>query len=175
MSERVIIDVRPTIKSGNDPFNEIMAVVKTLPAGTLLQVINIFEPIPLINKLTNDGFESWTERPEDGVVHTFFKKSDDAQESDKLPSVEQSDSARFDEKLASFGKKKHTIDVRYLEMPEPMVTILSALEKLPDDHVLFVEHKQMPKFLLTELKTRNYEISINEVDADNLQLLIYKS
>lgn len=175
MSKTVTLDVRKTIQSGVDPFSEIMAAVQKLGIDDTLQIINIFEPIPLINKLKNEGFDSWTERPEEGVVHTFFKKQSDSSESTELPTLAQSDSESFQQKLASFGDKKSVIDVRHLEMPEPMVNILSELEKLADDHVLVVEHKKIPQFLLPELKTRNYEIVSNEIDADHIQLLIYKS
>lgn len=175
MSEIVTLDVRKTIQSGVDPFSEIMAAVQKLGSEDTLQIINIFEPIPLINKLKNEGFDSWTERPEEGVVHTFFKKQSDSSESKELQTITKSDSESFQKKLASFGEKISVIDVRHLEMPEPMVNILSELEKLAEDHVLVVEHKQIPQFLLPELKTRNYEIVSNEIDADHIQLLIYKS
>jgi len=175
MSKIVTLDVRETIQSGIDPFSEIMAAIQKLSDENTLQIINIFEPIPLINKLKNEGFDSWTERPEDGVVHTFFKKQGVLSESVELPNVVESDIESFQQKLASFGEKKRIIDVRHLEMPEPMVNILMELEKLPDDNILFVEHKKIPKFLLPELKTRNYEILSNEIDSDHIQFLIYKS
>lgn len=170
----VTLDVRPTIQSGSDPFSEIMAAVQKLGSDETLQIINIFEPIPLINKLTNEGFDSWTERPEEGVVHTFFKKQSEFSETSELPTEATTGTESFQQKLASYGDKKRVIDVRSLEMPEPMVKILMELENLPDDHVLFVEHKKIPKFLLPELKNRNYEILSNEIDSDHIQLLIYK-
>ena len=162
MSKTVTLDVRKTIQSGVDPFSEIMAAVQKLGNDETLQIINIFEPIPLINKLKNEGFDSWTERPEEGVVHTFFKKQSDSSENVELPTIAKSDSKSFQQKLASFGEKISVIDVRHLEMPEPMVDILSELEKLADDHVLFVEHKKIPQFLLPELLKRNYEILSND-------------
>ncbi|NHZ84911.1 MAG: DUF2249 domain-containing protein [Planctomycetia bacterium] len=175
MSKTVTLDVRPTIQSGADPFSEIMAAVQKLDLDDTLQIINIFEPIPLINKLKNEGFDSWTERPEEGVVHTYFKKQSDSSENVEISTETTTDTDSFQQKLASFDDKKRVINVRQLEMPEPMVKILMELEKLPDDHVLLVEHKKIPKFLLPELKNRNYEILSNEIDSDHIQLLIYKS
>ncbi|NHZ86984.1 MAG: DUF2249 domain-containing protein [Planctomycetia bacterium] len=175
MSKTVTLDVRPTIQSGADPFSEIMETVQKLGDDDTLQIINIFEPIPLINKLTNEGFNSWTERPEEGVVHTFFKKQGESSETSEIPTVVKSDTESFQQKLALFGDKKRVIDVRHLEMPEPMVNILTELENLADDHVLFVEHKKIPKFLLPELRNRNYEILSHKIDSDHIQFLIYKS
>ncbi|KAA3617138.1 MAG: DUF2249 domain-containing protein [Calditrichaeota bacterium] len=171
----IVLDVRPILQSGNDPFNEIMKAVANLAEEDTLQIINTFEPIPLINKMKARGYKSWTERPEDGVIHTFFKKEQDNKTSEKLPEVEETDEISFQQKVEFFGEKKHTIDVRHLEMPEPMVAILKEIETLDDDHALFVEHKKMPQFLLPELKNRNYDIMFNELSEHHLQLLIFKA
>ncbi len=174
-SHIVTLDVRAGIKVGVDPFTEIMAAVKVLGVEETLQIINIFEPIPLINKMKAKGYESWTERPEEGVVHTYFKRKTDKVDEQELPEVTASEGSEFEQKLVSFCNKINKIDVRNLEMPEPMTSILQALEALPEGYALFVEHKKIPQFLLPELKTRNYSIMYNEVDGENLQLLIFKS
>jgi len=174
-SKIVTLDVRAGIQAGVDPFTEIMAAVKELDANETLQIINIFEPIPLINKMKARGYESWTERPEDGEVHTFFKLESGVKVEQELSQVEASNATEFEQKLVAFCNKIIKLDVRYLEMPEPMTSILQALEHLPVDQALFVEHKKIPQFLLPELKDRNYSIVYNEVDSDNLQLLIFKA
>jgi len=171
----VTLDVRPVIKSGNDPFNEIMVAVEKLTENETLQIINVFEPIPLINKMKTKGYRSWTERPESGVIHTYFKKDSAGRDTEELLDIEESDSLTFQQKVASFGDNKRTIDVRHLEMPEPMVMVLKEIETLDDDNALFVEHKKMPQFLLPELKNRNYTVMFNEVDNNHLQLLIFKT
>jgi len=61
-----------------------------------------------------------------------------------------------------------------LEMPEPMTTILEALENLTETSALFVDHKKVPQFLLPELATRGYEIMYKEISEHHLQLLIFK-
>ncbi len=170
----ISLDVRPVIKSGNDPFAKIMSAVGKLADHETLQIINIFEPIPLINKMKEMGYNSTTERPEPGVVHTFFKKDSTVQGKEDFIETEASDAISFQQKVDFFGDKKRTIDVRHLEMPEPMVAILMEIESLEDDHALFVEHKKMPQFLLPELKNRDYNILFNEVGVNHLQLLIFK-
>jgi hypothetical protein len=65
--------------------------------------------------------------------------------------------------------------VRHLEMPMPMMTILETLEKLPDDAALYVHHKRIPVFLLTELKERNFDYRIKEVSEGEVYLLIFKN
>ncbi|MEE9430872.1 MAG: DUF2249 domain-containing protein [Melioribacteraceae bacterium] len=170
----VTLDVRPIIEGGNDPFNEIMAAIKVLNNNQTLEVINTFEPIPLINKLKGMGYTSNVERKND-VVHTYFKKELSDAVKEKKESIYKSDPVEFVKTLSSFGDKVKTIDVRHLEMPEPMVTILKEIETLDASTVLFVEHKKIPQFLLPELEERNYSIVAKEIDANHTQLLIFKA
>jgi len=175
-SEKIVtLDVRAGLAAGIDPFQEIMAAKQKLGDDETLQVINTFEPIPLINKMKSMGYDSWTERPEEGVIHTFFKKETVGAVIEELPEVDLASETDFQEKLTTFCDRLEKLDVRHLEMPEPMVAILKALESLPGDHALFVEHKKVPQFLLPELKDRKYSISYNEISENHLQLLIYKA
>ena len=169
----VSLDVRSIIEGGEDPFNEIMAVVKKLEDIQTLEIINSFEPIPLINKLKRKGYTIWTEKFEDGTIHSFFKKGKGNEELEKTSSIEIEQN--FDEKYKEFIGKLKQIDVRQLEMPEPMSTILEELELLPEGNALLVEHKKVPQFLLPELEVRNFKILYNKKSEDHMQLLIFKS
>jgi uncharacterized protein (DUF2249 family)/TusA-related sulfurtransferase len=171
----VTLDVRAGLAAGVDPFQEIMAAKQKLADDETLQVINTFEPIPLINKFKTMGYESWTERPEPGVIHTFFKKVQADVQVEEVSENLAPNEQDFQKQLESFCNKTQPLDVRHLEMPEPMVEILKALESLPENYALFVEHKKMPQFLFPELKDRNYSIVANEIDSNHIQLLIYKS
>jgi uncharacterized protein (DUF2249 family) len=170
----VCLDVRPIIQSGSDPFSEIMAAVKSLKTDQTLEIINSFEPIPLINKLEKEGFISWTERLENGIVHTYFKKGNAIKDLKETKTPDETSSLSFDEKYKFFIGKMKFIDVRYLEMPEPMSTILEEIELLPKANALLVEHKKVPQFLLPELKARGFEILYNMKAENHLQLLIFK-
>ena len=169
----VQLDVRPTIDSGADPFSEIMAVTKTLQKDQILEIINVFEPIPLMNVLENQGFESFTEVHTANEFHTYFKKTGKILKTESfkigLPVFDD-----FDTKMVDFGSNLVEMDVRQLEMPEPMVTILNALTTLPENHALFVHHKKVPQFLLPELKTRNMTWLTKEMEDGYVQMLIWK-
>ncbi|MBL4939841.1 MAG: DUF2249 domain-containing protein [Lutibacter sp.] len=169
----VSLDVRLIIEGGSDPFNEIMAMEKSLSDGQTLEIINSFEPIPLINKLKRKGYTTWTERDKDGTVHSFFKKNKLVEEIVELGADKEV--LDFDEKYKKFVGKLKRIDVRYLEMPEPMTTILEELELLAEGNALLVEHKKIPQFLLPELKERNFTILYNEKSKNHIQLLIFKN
>ena len=174
MTNLVSLDVRPIIEGGNDPFKEIMVAVKKLKQEETLKIINSFEPIPLIHKLQKQGYKTWTERPEVGVVHTFFKLDKEVEEKESINPVNESSGLTFNDTLQFFEGKLKIIDVRCLEMPEPMTTILQEIELLPKGSALFVEHKKIPQFLLPELKARNFEILYKKQSEDHLQLLIFK-
>ena len=166
------LDVRPDIEAGNDPFKRIMSAIKLLKEDDILKVINSFEPIPLINLLRQKGFASEVDRPEPGVVITYFFKGAQAE----APTVNQPPPHKdeFDKAVQSFGDHLKVIDVRMLEMPEPMVTILSEIETLPAEYGLLVHHKKFPKFLIAELTNRNYKLIEKKIDANNMDLIIYK-
>ena len=66
------------------------------------------------------------------------------------------------------------VDVRDLEMPLPMVTILNELEDLPEGVALFVHHKKIPRYLLPELKNRDFKIFISETGEENVELIIHR-
>ena len=71
------LDVRPTLDRGGDPFNEIMRELMLLQDGYTLEVINSFEPTPLIKIAQSKGFGSMVETKED-AVYTYFMKSGEA-------------------------------------------------------------------------------------------------
>ena len=168
----VDLDVRPILSGGVDPFEAIMAKLKTLNDSDTLRIINTFEPIPLLNILKKKGYDYHTERPESGVVHTYLEKSDVAvEETIEEAETEELNYNSVKEKYA--GKMKE-IDVRDLEMPLPMVTILEELEHLNSDNALFVNHKKLPQYLLPELKDRNYKWVSNEISEGDLKLIIFK-
>ncbi len=167
------LDVRPILAGGVDPFEAIMAKLKTINDSDTLRIINTFEPIPLLNILKKKGYDYQTERPEAGVVHTYLEKSDATIEvtaEEAVPVQELS----YDTVLKKYAGKMKEIDVRELEMPMPMVTILEELEHLNADNALFVNHKQLPQYLLPELKDRNYKWVSNEISEGDLKLIVFK-
>ena len=169
----VSLDVRPTIASGSDPFGIIMEAIDKLQDDETLKIINVFVPIPLVNVLKGRGFKSWTNTISDKEYHTFFTKADLSKETKTIERKEETEGS-FDDKLKSYGDKVKEIDVRHLEMPEPMVTILEELENLPDDYVLFVNHKKVPQFLLPELKTRNYQWMYKDIEPGYVLFIVFK-
>jgi uncharacterized protein (DUF2249 family) len=169
----VDLDVRPILAGGVDPFEAIMAKLKTLNDSDTLRIINTFEPIPLLNILKKKGYDFLTERPEAGMVYTYLEKSDETMGESSDEAVTEQE-LTYDAALEKYAGKMKEIDVRDLEMPMPMVSILEELENLNADNALFVHHKKLPQYLLPEMKDRNYKWVSKEIEEGDLKLVIFK-
>jgi uncharacterized protein (DUF2249 family) len=171
--DRIIeLDVRPVIETGKDPLNIIMKKVKELQPGFVLNIINSFEPTPLMHLLDKQGFKSYAKTVSDNQINTYFFKETDS--IPNIPNKKNNWSCGWDEIIKRFSGNLETIDVRALQMPLPMHTILEALETLPADKALFVYHKRIPVFLLPELEERQFNFRIKEISDAEVHLLIYK-
>lgn len=167
------LDVRPIIASGSDPLNIIMQKVKTVQPGQVLKIINTFEPTPLILMLEKKGFETYADVINDNLIETYFHKT--ANNNAAEIKTEQSTANDWDKVLQHFENKVKMIDVRHLEMPQPMLTILAALDELPEGTALYVHHKRIPVFLLPELSQRGFDYRIKEIKDGEVHLLIFKN
>ena len=166
------VDVRPILAAGKDPFNYIMESIKELPIGVSLKVINTFEPTPLIRILEKKGFVCGVVQMSESEFHTYIKRTDS---SEKL-NVTEGKTAGDEHALVKkrFEENFMYLDVRHLEMPQPMITILKSLETLPQGKALFVKHKKVPQFLFPELVERNFNWSVHELSENEVDLIIYR-
>lgn len=57
-----VLDVRPVLADGGEPFVEIMETAERVTAGKSLVLIAPFEPVPLYQALGERGFSHATER-----------------------------------------------------------------------------------------------------------------
>jgi uncharacterized protein (DUF2249 family) len=60
-----VLDVRPELESGGEPFVRIMEAVASIKPGGTLVIIAPFEPIPLYDVLGERGFSHETARVAD--------------------------------------------------------------------------------------------------------------
>lgn len=171
----VELDVRNDIAQGRDPFNRIMDTLSEIPQANTMKLINSFEPIPLINLLTKKGYLTYTLYKEPSLVHTFIKHSGVTvlQKESESSSFITSD-VEMEELIKSFEMRIRNLDVRNLEMPMPMVTILAELDVLPGKTLLSVLHNKIPVHLFPELDSRGYLYKVYKVKEDKVMILIYK-
>lgn len=165
------LDVRPIIDAGEDPLSLIVKSVKSIKQGGVLKIINSFEPTPLLSLLKKQGFDHYVDTIDEYVVETYFYKTGDAVlDSDQGQNAEEG----WDSYLEKYKGQLETVDVRDLPMPQPMMTILEAIETLPKEKALFVYHKKIPVFLLPELKDKGFDFRIKEISENQVHLLIFK-
>ena len=165
------LDVRPIIDSGEDPLSLISKTVKDIKKGNALKIINSFEPTPLLSLLKKQGFDSYVDTIDDNLVETYFYKTGE-NIVDFNKEVDADDG--WDTYMEKYDGHMETVDVRDLPMPQPMMTILAAIEKLPENKALFVYHKKIPVFLLPELKEKGFDFRIKEISENQVHLLIFK-
>lgn len=166
------LDVRLVISSGKDPLSLIIQKKKLLKQGQVLKIVNSFYPEPLVLLLKKQGFESFVDIIGDELVETYFYKKEivDAPVENSIIDTQQG----WDQVLERYEDKLQQVDVRQLAMPLPMIAILDALDKLLDDHALFVYHKRVPVYLLSELTDRQFNYRIKEISKGNINLIIFK-
>lgn len=170
----VEFDVRPILEGGVDPFEAIMGKLKQLDDDQTLLIINTFEPVPLLNILKKKGYDFEVERPEPGIVHTYMKKASAVETSSNAPASKSVSELTFEQVGKKYAGLIKEIDVRNLEMPMPMVTVLEELEKIDGSNALYVHHKKLPQYLLPELKDRGYNYVHKDIDENNLKLIVFK-
>ena len=76
MTKFKILDVRPLLAQGTEPFATIRSRVYALKSGEGLTVIAPFLPSPLIEKLHSEGFRSTAlHQPDGGWAVKFWRES----------------------------------------------------------------------------------------------------
>lgn len=163
----VVLDVRPVIASGEDPLSLILQTIKTIQTGQVLKIVNTFEPTPLMILLKKQGFDAYAAQINEDLVETWFYKTT-AQADIKIQT------GNWEAILLQFKDHIQTIDVRALQMPLPMHTILESLDTLEEQQALFVYHKRIPVFLLPELAQRGFEYRAKKMAPDEVHLLIFR-
>lgn len=170
-------DVRPVIDGGEDPLKAIIKRFGSIQDGEVLCIINSFVPYPLINLLSKESL-TFTQQLNAAEHHTWFlKRIRDAKVTTKRePDVKViiDDEKSFAAALAGFDEKSvKRIDVRHLQMPAPMQTILRELAALPVEGALYVYHKKVPVYLLEELHNDHFFVHVLNPGEGEVRLLIY--
>lgn len=71
-SVRHVVDARPTLAAGGEPFEEIMAAAALVADGEVLVVYAPFEPVPLEGVLGGQGFGHVADQLDDGDWRVTF-------------------------------------------------------------------------------------------------------
>lgn len=171
--EITFLDVRPLLAKGEDPFNLLQKQLKKLAENEVLEILIDFEPIPLIRIQEKQGFLSLTV-VEDGVYHTYFKaggtvKKEAKSDGESIKTISQEE---YKNVVDTYPGEITVLDVRDLEMPEPMVRILETIETIDENTGIKIFHKRIPQHLLPELEDKNLNTFICPIEEGNVMLFI---
>lgn len=167
-AERVVeIDVREDLRSGREPFSRIMGARHLVPAGGVLAVRAIFEPVPLYAVMARQGFDHYTERLEADDWRVWFYPAGHRPVEQSPPGVHTPGVVE-----PEVPEEVRVLDVRDLEPPEPMVRTLAALEELPPGGTLVQINVRVPQFLLPRLQERGFTYEVREQAPDLVRVFI---
>ena len=71
---KITLDARPILAAGEHPLQRVLEESEKLSPGEIYEIITPFPPMPMIDKLTASGFESFSETDSGGMFHTFFTR-----------------------------------------------------------------------------------------------------
>jgi uncharacterized protein (DUF2249 family) len=155
-----VLDVRPVLDRGGDPFTLIMRRAGELAPDEALHLIVGFEPAPLYAVMRGLGRAAHTEEAA-GTFHVWFYR-DGAAEPERPPG---------DGPPAALQAPVE-LDVRGLEPPQPMVQILQKLVDLGPGAQLLVRHHREPALLYDKLALRGYAARCTKGEDDSFLIHI---
>ena len=159
------LDVRPTLASGTDPFEQIMNFMSELRLDENFAVIASFDPQPLRRLLAARGYASYGEQIEPDHWQILFRSEDVADGSGDT--VGQEPKTWNEEKLLH-------VDLRGLAPPGPLVFILSLLDRPGMSKEVIIHLEQDPVYLYPELNERNWDWERLDGDADEIRLRLFR-
>jgi uncharacterized protein (DUF2249 family) len=149
MTTFVDLDVRPLLRSGGEPFGEIMKTVAALGPGQGLRLFATFKPVPLFSALGARGFSHEEKEIGGGDWEVLFSPTGAPAAAPAAPPPAPADDTAWPEPVQS-------LDNRDLDPPEPMVRILAATETMKEGEVLSALLCRKPMFLIPELEKRGH-------------------
>jgi uncharacterized protein (DUF2249 family) len=165
MTTFVKVDVRPILRAGGEPFEQIMAAVNALKPGEGLRLLATFKPTPLLRVLGSKGFTHEAKELAGGDWEVLFSPSG-APPANMTAADRPADSSDWPDPAQQQ-------DNRELDPPEPMVRILAAVEAMASGQVLSALLCREPIFLLPELAKRGHSWRGGfEADGATYKLLV---
>ena len=149
MTTFVDLDVRPILRDGGEPFEQIMATVAALRPDQGLRLLATFKPTPLLHVLGSRGYAHAVREIDHGDWEVLFTPAEAPPASAAVVAGTSDDDGTWPPPTAAF-------DFRDLDPPEPMVRTLAALGSLKEGEVLSALLCREPMFLLPELAKRGH-------------------
>lgn len=148
-----LLDVRPLLAQGIDPYETVMAAAVAVPSGGFLRLDVPFNPVPLRRALARKGFSSHAQRQAaDFWQVTFLRDGAEGWEQRTEAEILPEGAMQWPE------EDGFHLDVRRLPPPEPLRVILRLVDRLNGVGRVVVHHDRDPVFLAPELAERGWAI-----------------
>jgi hypothetical protein len=148
MTHFVEVDVRPVLRDGGEPFEQIMAAIAGLAPGDGLRLLATFKPTPLLHVLGSRGFSHEARELDGGDWEVLFTPTDIEWAPEPAGGAATEDGA--------WPEPARFLDNRDLDPPEPMTRILAASAAMAEGEVLAALLCREPLFLFPELAKRGH-------------------
>ncbi len=153
----VDLDVRATLRAGQEPLPQILAAVRDLPPDGVLHLRTSFIPAPLLTLLAQQGFQHHTEAFADSDCSTWFWRG--ATPDRPPPPAEP-----------GIPVVEDVTDLRLLPPPQPMLWIVERLEQGIDALEVYLPF--YPEPLLPVLARYNYGLELVQQGSDGVHVRI---
>ncbi len=162
-----MLDVRPIMARGEEPFRAIMTTARDVQPGEVFRLVAGFEPAPLYDALGKQGFSHWARPLAPDAWQVDFHRDSPAASG----TATATETAGF---VWEGVDAEVTIDVSELVPPEPMVKILETLATMPHGSTLLVHHVRRPIHLYDRLDEMGYPHQTQDLGPDRVEVLIRK-
>lgn len=150
------LDVRPLLENGEDPLlHVIQASMSVQPEGFLI-LDAPFNPVPLRGVLAGQGFSSYGRMIGESHWRITFRRDGLSTNSDEAAGGECSGPSGA-ARTWNEGGQLH-VDVRGLQPPVPMLTILRLVKQVDVGNSLVVHHEREPMYLIPELAELGWQV-----------------
>ena len=145
-----VLDVRPLITAGSEPFLAIMSAVDGLAPQQALRLIAPFKPVPLFAVMARRGYDSDAQALPSGEGWEIVFTPVSRPRGDGPQAADASEALFWPEPADS-------LDLTGIAPPHPMTRILAKLRAMQPGEVLFAVLDREPAPLFEELARRGHE------------------
>lgn len=146
-----VLDVRPILSGGEEPFSHIQEAVRKLLPGQALLLKAPFEPYPLYHFMKQQGYDAFPQEGASGQWEILFTPGEKQETAEEV------------------------LDLRDLEPPEPMQKALEAAALLGRTDSLAIRTRFRPVHLLDRLETLGYIAESEECGPNNWETHIWRT
>jgi uncharacterized protein (DUF2249 family) len=164
------LDVRPILRSGGEPFPEIMQAIANLKSGQGLRLLATFKPAPLFSVMQKKGFTHCEKELSADDWEIIFRPEDNAPVAVQEPGTKAAKPGQDD--ASGWPAPSQSLDNRGMMPPEPMVITLEAIENMTAGKVLEGWYDRDPLLLYPELQTRGHQAHCEKLGPNDYRVLI---